>query len=170
MSPPVSRVGECFFAGTIAFAGVGEDARAMDSSLSDFRKEIFADSVSLAAPKAVALDELTALIAECENPNWDGYGALALSQMVLDKAHMFIDALPGRLANFELSATPEGDIAFDWFYAKRHSLTVLLGEQTRLVYAVIDGDDEFSGTATFVEEVPRSISDVLNRLSSYSAS
>ena len=107
---------------------------------------------------------------ECSISNWDGYGALSLSPKVLVKAHAFITSLPSQHADFEQSATPEGDVVFDWFYAERHSLTLLIGEQSCLVYAVIDGDEEHSGTASLIGQVPQSILRILERLSAYSAS
>lgn len=170
MTPPVSEFGEIACAGLMAFSGVGEEAKEIDSSLFQFRQEVFADSISLAQPKAAVFQDLEGLVSECSVLNWDGYGALGLSAKVLTKARAFLSSLPNKHIDLELSATPEGDVAFDWFYAKRHSLTLLIGEQSRLVYAAIDGDEEYSGTASFVDEAPRSILRTLDRLSSYSVS
>src|SRR3989338_6372044 len=50
---------------------------------------------------------------ECSNPNWDGYGAQAISEDAYEEAERIISMLPSSIPAPEIIAEPTGDIGFE---------------------------------------------------------
>ena len=113
--------------------------------------------IALGKSQALALRKLEKLSANHTTPNWDGYGARPANEIALKRAAQFIKNLPPNLPAPDPGAMPDGDISLDWDFGPRQTLTVSIGDQPRLAYAAIAGDDEWSGTASFLDRIPKSI-------------
>ena len=103
------------------------------------------------------LDDLVEVAIECSVADWDGYGAQPANEIALKRAAQFIKSLPANFPAPEPGAMPDGEISLDWDFGPRQTLTVSIGDQPRLAYAAIAGDDEWSGTASFLDRIPKSI-------------
>jgi len=93
--------------------------------------------------------ELMSLFAECSKPDWDGYGAKAVSRYTLSIAMKFVSVLPTSIQLPEISAEPDGAIAFDWIVSKNRMLSVSVGQNDRLAYAWLEGTDSGRGVSRF---------------------
>lgn len=113
---------------------------------------------------AACLAELTEVVGECSEANWDGYKAVALDARAAIQAKRFIDSLPPNLSYPGVGAMPDGDICLDWDIGPRCSLTVVIEPQARLAYAMIDADEERSGVLSFRNEIPKPLLRVIEEL------
>jgi hypothetical protein len=105
----------------------------------------------------VVIEELDELVSEFGREDWDGYGAKAIDLRAVKRAERFLELLPEDLKPPDLMAMPNGDVGLDWDFAPMRTITVLIGAGSRLAYAAIDGDEEWSGTVSFTDTVPERI-------------
>lgn len=144
--------------------GVCADARAVEFQVQEIQVNLD-QAYSIAKELEICLDELRAIVAECSSENWDGYDAAALDLNAVSNAHRFITALPRDLPYPEIGAMPDGDISLDWDFGPRKTLTVAIGSQSRLAYAAIDTDEEWSGTFTFTATIPKTLIRAITNIS-----
>lgn len=147
--------------------GVSMEAQALQSepSLKGGSVSGEANPVSYRSVLDELAPELVELWDECHLDDWDGYGARGLRSSAMERALDFLQVFPTSLPAPELSAMPNGDLALDWDFSPRRTLTLTISARPRLVYAAIEGDEEWSGTVSFLSEIPRSLLDTLTRLS-----
>lgn len=93
--------------------------------------------------------ELNSLFIECNRPSWDGYDAFPISPSILQNARRFIAVLPASIRLPEVSAEPDGAIAFDWILTKSRMLSISVGQNDRLAYAWLDGTNSGRGVERF---------------------
>ena len=84
-------------------------------------------------------DALDEVFADHQRPDWDGYGAEAITEDALIAARSFLRLLPPWLAAPEVVAQSEGDIAFEWYVDPMHTLSVVVEEDGRLLYSGLCG-------------------------------
>ncbi len=169
MAPPLSSSEKMLCIPVLAAcitAGVCDDAQAMEREISAVKYST-EQAVSFSSLRDRCLQELSEVITECSQANWDGYGAAPLDPIAISRAKQFIDALPTDSSYPEVGAMPDGDISLDWDIGSRRSLTVALGPQTRLAYAMINADEERSGTLSFIQAIPKSLLRTIHELHSY---
>jgi hypothetical protein len=116
-------------------------------------------SVSIDQPYCDALEALFSVLEETELPNWDGYGAKPVSMDTFAKALAFLDVLPSTFPRPEISALPDGEIAFEWRFGPRRLLTLAINESGRLTYAALTGRGYLHGTEYLLDALPRQIID-----------
>lgn len=88
---------------------------------------------------------------------WDGYESeMVLPQAILSSAR-FIEVLPFDVPLPEVSVEPDGEIAFDWQGAVDRIFSVSLGENQKMSYSGVFGDEDLYGSAFFVESLPRNV-------------
>ena len=143
--------------------GIGVDAQSIDD---DFAQGVIADheTISLSKCSDSLVAEITTVWEECQFENWDGYSAAALSPLALYRAICFLQRVPSNIDQPEISATPTGEVTLDWDYGSRRSLTVLIGESPRLVWALLLGDEEVSGSASVFGGFPKSLHEALEKI------
>jgi hypothetical protein len=110
-------------------------------------------SVALFGRKQVALSELSELVAECSEQDWDGYDANPASAVAAAYAEEFVRALPEGVPIPEFAVDPDGSIALDWIESRYRRLSVSVGESRRLPFAWMDGSERGYGVARFDGEV-----------------
>lgn len=144
--------------------GVSPEAQALQEEIRENPGGTVAEPFSFQSPSDRLLAELMDLWSECRSDDWDGYGARGLASEAVQRAFAFMNALPAGVELPELSAMPNGDVALDWDFAPRRTITVTVAASPRLAYAAIDGDEEWSGTVSFLSEIPESLLANIDRL------
>jgi len=121
-------------------------------------------SVSVDGTYIESIEALVAVFLGASRPNWDGYGASPVSDAALAQALAFLELLPSTLSKPDISAHPDGEIAFEWFVAPRRQLTVSINDAGRLSYAAIFGGARIHGTESLLDAIPDAIILALRRL------
>ena len=101
---------------------------------------------------------------ECSVPGWDGYGANAVTVAAVADARAFAEALDPTLPVPEVGAEPDGALTFEWHRSARLTLSVSVPGSGVLHYAALLGAAKACGTEPFVGEVPKVISDLIQRV------
>jgi hypothetical protein len=107
-------------------------------------------------------EELDEIYEDCSRRNWDGYDAKPVTRRILGTVKSFLNALPTKIPNPELSADPDGEISLDWCVAPKRIFYVSIGKAGVLTYAVLDGDRIAKGVDLLEEEIPNQINSLLN--------
>jgi len=121
-------------------------------------------SVSIDQVYAQCLQSLHEASEEASRRNWDGYGAEPVSSATLAQALTFLDLLPTTLPTPDISAHPDGELAFEWSLGPRRLLTVSINESGRLSYAALLGQARLRGTDFLLDALPEPISFALRKL------
>lgn len=101
------------------------------------------------------------LLEEYSTDGWDGYGALAITKNVIEKAKQFLTAIPRSISQPEVDATPSGEISFEWFKDTSHVFVVEINKTGDLVYAGLFGHKKNNGTDYFNGSIPQ---DIINHI------
>ncbi|MCR4316854.1 MAG: hypothetical protein NUW37_10950 [Planctomycetes bacterium] len=105
--------------------------------------------------------DLDEVAEECSARNWDGIGAEPVSEDAVSYGRKFIDLLSSRSidfadANVGVSATPTGEVFFDW--PKRNSIfMVQIFSDGTVVYSSVGGSRKFKAKLKFDEIVSSSL-------------
>jgi hypothetical protein len=98
--------------------------------------------------------ELVNLFLECNEPNWDGQGARAISAVTLNRAAEFLDALPSSFMSPEAIPEPDGEVALAWYFGRSLQLSISVGVSGPLNFAGVIGEGRVRhGTEPFEEVV-----------------
>lgn len=99
---------------------------------------------------------------EYRDGDWDGYGALQVSEQTFSHARRFVEAFPPNLPNPTIGADPDGHLSFEWYRSPRCILTVSVSPEGDLHYSalreVFSGHEsklsKSYGTEPFLSEIP----------------
>lgn len=108
--------------------------------------------------------DLRAACSEAIRPNWDGYGAVPVSQATYRRAKAFLEALPLTLSSPEIAIDPDGEVSFRWQATPEDVLSVSVSDKSRVSYAALFGNEDTYGTAFFDDEIPSAVSAALARI------
>jgi hypothetical protein len=111
-------------------------------------------------PQQIVLDQLAHILADCDQPNWDGYGALPVTRDTLLAARRLFEQLESCVDVPDVTADPDGDVAFEWNNGC-NSLTVAVNSAGDVAYAAYFGD---SATAHGTEVISDSTVETVHRL------
>ena len=113
----------------------------------------------------VALSELDEIYRECSKEDWDGYGALPVSQKAYHEAIRFLKAWPLSLPVPELGPEPEGDIGFEWNFGKNKVFAMSVHGINSITYAgLLGADNKTHGTEAFDGAIPQEIINKILRI------
>lgn len=126
-------------------------------------------SVSVDQPRLEAIEALIAVASEAAEEGWDGYEGKRVLGSTLSKALSFLDTLPSTVPVPDISAHPDGEVAFYWSPSPRRTLTVSVNAAGRVSFAAIVGHRRLFGSEYFTDELPESIALALRRLHSSAA-
>jgi len=101
---------------------------------------------------------------DCKKADWDGYGAMGVSDLTYYIARSFLQALPFWVAEPTFGAEPDGHLTFEWHRGPRKTLSVSVNPEKKLHYAALFGSESYSGTTPFYDEVPHLILEVIKML------
>ena len=110
--------------------------------------------------------DLNKILAECSFQNWDGEGALAISEDVYIEALRFIKNLPTYvdLPLPEINPDNDGELSLEWYRNKRQVFVVSISGKNRITYAGLFGTNDIHGTEFFGESIPPIVLINLQRL------
>jgi len=109
-------------------------------------------------------EELASVWEECRTPNWDGFGAVAVTQDTLRNVYCFLESLPLGFPAPSIGAEPDGHLTLEWHLSPRRTLSVSVSPEDELHYAGLFGPSRVYGTEAFFGEVPKSILNLIWRV------
>jgi hypothetical protein len=125
----------------------------------------FHSSVTFGDKWHQSVNALMDVVNDCSRSGWDGYHAIPVSQETVVSALAFIRTIPLDLPLPELSATPGGEITFEWAQTSRRIVTVAVAGTGELHYAGLNGTKKSFGSyplnGVFEPELRQLISSVL---------
>jgi len=136
----------------------------METLVSRFKEESPTRSVVLQSPVDRLATDLAELVEECGAENWDGYGAAPLDKTAVSRGKKLLHLCPPDLPDPDIYAMPNGDLALDWDFDRRRTLSVTIAASPRLAWAVIHGDEEFGGTLSFIDQFPERLASTIRSL------
>ncbi|NKC16694.1 MAG: hypothetical protein GKR94_32225 [Gammaproteobacteria bacterium] len=109
--------------------------------------------------------ELVSTFEDCSMPNWDGYGAAAISQASLYNALRFLDLLPPSLPSPEVTPESDGTVGLEWYKGKDWLFSIDIGGDGKITYAGMFGEGVQShGTERFDDSIPQTILSNIRRI------
>lgn len=111
-----------------------------------------------------AFDELDQVYTECKESNWDGYGALPVSEATYQLAYQFLEALPLGTPPPSFGAEPDGHLTLEWHRSPQWTLSISVSPEGELHYAALLGIRKAYGTEPFFGDVPKTIRDLIHRI------
>lgn len=80
------------------------------------------------------------MIADCSEPNWDGYGAIPVSRRAIRHAREVLTRL-GDVPEPELSADPDGEASMDWYGRNGRVFSLSVSPEARVSWASMVGPE-----------------------------
>lgn len=109
-------------------------------------------------------NELFAVAEECKSANWDGQGALPVSDESYRAAFKFIEALPLGTVAPSVGVEPDGEMTLEWYHSPRRTLSISFSKDGEMHYAALLGASKAYGTEPFFGDVPKIIMDLASRV------
>lgn len=109
--------------------------------------------------------EIRELFEEAGVEDWDGEGAQALDEDTVLTARKVVDELPNYAGRPDVSATPHGEVDFDWVIKQDLMLTVSVGPGGKeIAYAGLFNGGRLSGCDPWTGKLPRFVRCCFERL------
>jgi len=129
------------FSSTSGTSEISRDIKsATETAIGHFRT-----SFTNRTPQDLLNEDLLQVFLDCQEANWDGYDAVPVSKASLEAAESFtrkIDNLPIP----DVSAHPDGEIAFDWYGQDAEVFSMSFGAAGEVFYAgYFDGGSVLHG-------------------------
>lgn len=99
-----------------------------------------------------ALKELDEVFAACAEPNWDGHDATPVHALTYERATTFLESLPSWVGKPDVTADPDGEIAFDWRFGRGRLLAVSIGLNGSLSFIYRNGAVRMRNTIWFLDQ------------------
>ncbi len=127
-----------------------------------FKKErdaFWGNSITLAMPLYDSITHLDeAYFKDCAEYDWDGYGALPISNQAYAEARDFLELIPSNtFMPSHANGDANGSVMFEWYINAHRLLSVQIDGSRVLQYAGIIGTESFSGRVTFIDAIPKKI-------------
>lgn len=133
----------------------------IDEAIAQLKKSI---TITLGRPLDELHDALNELYRECSQPDWDGYGAAAISQDAYEEAEKIISLLPSSIPIPEIVAEPTGDIGFEWHKEIGQVFAFSVRGNHIIIFAGIIAGNKVHGSEYFDDTIPLMIRQYLKRL------
>jgi hypothetical protein len=143
--------------------GFSDTARYIEQIASD-RRRLLHKSYAIGNESVLRGDELATVWNECRDANWDGFGAVPVTQDTLRNAYILLESLPLGFPAPSISAEPDGDLTLEWHRSARRTLSVSVTADGDLHYAALLGASRVYGTEAFFDEIPDAIRDLVYRV------
>lgn len=132
-----------------------------EAIISEFRK-----AETLGRRLHEVLHSLDEVFEECCKVDWDGYGALPITEDAYYEAKRLIESLP--LTSFipipEITPEPDGSIGIEWSVGNRLIFVASVRGKNEIVYAGLFGVNKTHGTEYFGDSLPSAIIENLKRM------
>jgi hypothetical protein len=115
------------------------------------------------------LSEIERVSEEASEPDWDGEGADPVGRDIVSVARKLVSLFP-KVMPPEVSATPHGEIDFDWLIRKDVMLTIAVCRHPRdqgrheIVFVANFEDVEFRGREPWCDEMPQLVDCCFERM------
>lgn len=109
------------------------------------------------------LAEVDATWQEAKRDNWYGPGSKAVSQETREYAVQLAHLIPAYLPRPEVVAHPDGEIAFEWYFAPNRVVTMSIGAGV-IHYAGTFGTGHIHGMEEIGRTFPTTIGEVVRRI------
>lgn len=107
------------------------------------------ESWTFGEPWKATIADLIDLSHECSQPNWDGYGAPALSPEVFRVAQRFVASIPFDIPTPTISASAAGEVTFEWAQTARRLVSVAVSANGEIYFASLNGRKRSFGSMPF---------------------
>jgi hypothetical protein len=151
------------FLSLVSNTGVSDEAETLQEHFVDAISHLF-QSQTLGESLRKNLENLEEAVQEASAPNWDGYDALPVNELVHYKAEQFLKALPLSIPNPEIGVDPDGEVSFEWYNGTSKIFSVSVSGAGKLTYAGIFGISKVNGVEYFEDKIPGAIIINLQRL------
>lgn len=144
--------------------GMGTDSENLKSSIDNIIGGF--ERTQTIGSKDRILNDLDRVFAEYSSQDWDGEGALPISEDAYFETTRFITSLPTYLdlPLPEISPDNDGEISLEWYRDNRQVFVVTISGKNRIAYAGLFGANKIYGTEYFAESLPLIILINLGRL------
>lgn len=109
-------------------------------------------------------NEIRLLLKDAGVENWDGEGALALSSDTVDIAQRLVDSFPNDIGIPEVTATPQGEVDFDWDVDDETMLTVSVGPSNEIAFTGLFQNARLRGSEPWANVLPEFVNCCFERL------
>ncbi len=99
--------------------------------------------------------EVQELLDTAGQEDWDGEGADALAPETVERAKALVDDFPqfvSRISDPDVSASPRGEIDFDWTLARNVMLTISVCPSGEIAFASTDNGTRLSGKGLWARD------------------
>lgn len=143
------------------------------SQKKDLALELFEDvinnnhdtSISLGQKAKELFIDIASAYREGAVENWDGYGAKAADENALLYTMLFVEQLlPIMIHKPEFGVDVDGDMSIDWDFGPRKVLTIRVARDGTITYSSIIGLSKRYGEEVFIETIPSSILQVIEKI------
>ena len=93
----------------------------------------------------------------CQEPNWDGEGAEAISTETHEVALRLLESLPSDMPLPSITAEPDGQLKFEWYQAPRRLLSASINSAGTVYWAALMGSEDPRGSCQFVDRFPQTL-------------
>jgi hypothetical protein len=150
--------------GTVSTYGASDAARYVADQIGSGRERLH-QSYSLGLLQRGVFDDLCRVADECNQPNWDGYGAAPVATETYQLAYRFLEALPLGTPAPTVGAEPDGHLTLEWHRSPRRTLSVSITPDGELHYAaLLPGPSRDYGTRPFIGDVPARILELIHEV------
>jgi hypothetical protein len=132
-----------------------------DKVIGDFRR-----TETFSRPIEETIAALMEVFKECSVEDWDGTGALPVSEDAVLDAAKLIYLLPSNMTfpMPSITAEPNGEIALEWYRGNRSIFVVSVSGKSEIIYAGLYGTNKTHGIEYFGSSLPPAIISNLKRL------
>ncbi len=134
---------------------------------SEYGRRRLQESYALGLVAKGVFEDLCRIMEQSGIANWDGYGAVPVTQETFNHVVRFLNALPLGTAAPSIGAEPDGQVTLEWYRSPRHLLSVSVTPHGELHYAALLGLRSIYGTEPFFGEVPIILLDIVHRVVSF---
>jgi len=146
------------------YSGVSESANFVRQQLKEVAATILNENVTFGSPFKKTLEELNQVLEECQNEDWDGYGAKSVNFNSYMEATKLLQNFPINIPLPEVAIDPDGEIALEWSAGRDKLFSVSIGAMKSVTYAGIFGINKVRGTESFNNELPKTILEHIQRV------
>lgn len=139
----------------------GRIAKDIDEAIDQLRKSV---TITFGRPLDEMRDSLNEIFRECMRADWDGYGAVAISEDAYEEAKKIINLLPSSIPVPEILAEPTGDIGFEWHKGEGQVFAISVRGKNLIFFAGLNAGNKVHGSEYFEDTIPLVIRQYLRRL------
>ena len=136
------------------FTGYSKQPRAVDVQIIETQARL--KEAASNQPLVLALNQLGSIYKECSIDDWDGCGALPVSEGAVSEATRSLELLSNsNLPMPQISPEVDGGIEFEWYMSSDHLFTVSFNGKKILGYSGMFGEgNTFYGTSKVDSQIP----------------